>query len=140
MARIRFAAARHGAAPVLVGAVAERAVAATVVSLARAPDFRSTAVSAPVTLLSRGAPARAAPRRNGPIASKLFLVFAEDFLGIFKFFLGISKLFFGGFVEFQGLAREKRKKQLASWEAFQLQSRHDRARPGHPRRREIGTP
>ena len=55
-------------------------------------------------------PARAAPGRNRRNSSKLFLFFAKHSLGISKHFLGISKLFFGGFLDFQRVAREKRKK------------------------------
>jgi hypothetical protein len=40
--------------------------------------------------------------------SKHFLVFVKDFLAFGKDFLGFCKLFFGGFVEFQWVAREKK--------------------------------
>jgi hypothetical protein len=69
-------------------------------------DFRKSRIS------REGPPARGALRRNLRNASKPFLFFAKDFFGIAKFFLGISKLFFGGFGEFQRVAREKKKKMI----------------------------
>jgi hypothetical protein len=62
-------------------------------------------------------------------ASKLFLFIAKDSFGISKYFLGISKLFLGGFVEFQWVAREKKKKKRSP-NFSEVRSPANRLRPG----------
>jgi hypothetical protein len=51
-------------------------------------------------------------RRVFSFFAKDFLGSGKDFLGSCKDFLGFSKLFFGGFVRFQRVASEKRKKTI----------------------------